>query len=85
MKRNHIISDSTPSTHHEFFRRVAFHEAGHAVAIYLRHKQQQLPPVFFQISLYSHAGNAIEHNYEARVEGGAFTGKPILIVAGFGP
>lgn len=70
MERNHSISDSTFNTQHELFRQVAFHEAGHAVAIYLRNKQQQLPPVFFQIILDPHASAAFQHNYLAKVEGG---------------
>ncbi len=70
MERNHSLLDSTFSTRHELFRKVAFHEAGHAVAIYLRNKQQQLPPVYFHIALDPHASAAFQHNYLAKVEGG---------------
>lgn len=35
----------------ELNRRTAFHEAGHAAAIFLRNRRQQLPPIFFEIQL----------------------------------
>ncbi|MDO9106705.1 MAG: hypothetical protein Q7U57_17300 [Methylovulum sp.] len=70
MERNHSSSDSIFNTKQELFRQVAFHEAGHAVAIYLRNKQQQLPPVYLQIVLDPHASAAFQHNYQAKVEGG---------------
>ncbi len=31
--------------------RTAYHEAGHAAAIHLRNREQQLPPVFFEIHI----------------------------------
>jgi len=35
--------------HLELNRQTAFHEAGHAAALYLEHKRKNLPPVYFQI------------------------------------
>ncbi len=70
MKRHHGLNDYTFNTQHELFRRVAFHEAGHAVAIYLHNKQQQLPPVAFQIAINAHQGSEIKPSYLAKVEGG---------------
>jgi hypothetical protein len=49
MKRRHTSNDFYPINHVELSRKTAIHEAGHAAAIYLGNKQQQLPPVFFQI------------------------------------
>jgi len=49
MKRSHLIDIPHSINDAEFIRRVAFHEAGHAAAIYIRNKQKQLPPIFFQI------------------------------------
>ncbi len=70
MKRIRTPAHLNPSTQQELFRQVAFHEAGHAVAIYLRNKQQQLPPVFFQITLDAYEPKPLEKKYLARVEGG---------------
>ena len=51
MKRSHLI-DIPPISHDaEFIRQVAFHEAGHAAAIHIRNKQQQLPPIYFKSTL----------------------------------
>ena len=75
MKRNyqsdipHLINDQ------DLIRQTAFHEAGHAAAIYLYNKQKQLPPVHFQIAIKSldrqkHNHLAIDDNLSAVVEGG---------------
>jgi hypothetical protein len=37
--------------HLELDRHTAFHEAGHAAAIYLENKRKNLPPVYFQIDV----------------------------------
>jgi hypothetical protein len=49
MKRRVQMKEFYPSNHKELSQQTAFHEAGHAAAIYLGNKQKQLPPVFFQI------------------------------------
>ena len=49
MKRTNHSLPNTPTSPKELLKHIVFHEAGHVVAIYLRNKQQQLPPVFFQI------------------------------------
>lgn len=80
MKRNKIIdvpSFDNKLTEHK--QCVAFHEAGHAAAIYLNNKAQSLPPVFFQI-LFKDIGAVSEgpknvyhiahDDCIARVEGG---------------
>ncbi|MDQ7089850.1 MAG: hypothetical protein Q9M50_04300 [Methylococcales bacterium] len=54
MKRNYYINDLNPQNFKKLATQVAFHEAGHAVAIYLYNKQQQLPSIFFQIHLNSY-------------------------------
>ncbi len=51
MKRNYQINTICPIDDQELIRQTAFHEAGHAAAIYLYNKQKQLPPVFFQITI----------------------------------
>ncbi len=50
MQRNY---QSCPSSNSQFdlTNQTAFHEAGHAVSIYLGNKAKQLPPVFFQIQI----------------------------------
>jgi len=47
---------------------VAYHEAGHVTAIYLRNQQQKLPPVFFQIT-FNQNRDELEP-YFAKVDGG---------------
>lgn len=49
MKRNMMIDWSNPNTMDEHKQRIAFHEAGHATAIYLNSKAKNLPPVYFEI------------------------------------
>ena len=58
---------------------IAFHEAGHATAIYLNNKARNLPPVFFQIVLKEISGDkegevalyrASHDDSIAKVEGG---------------
>ena len=51
MKRNYQTDTSYAINDKDLIRQIAFHEAGHATAIYLYNKQKQLPPVFFQITI----------------------------------
>jgi len=51
MKRNYQTNTTRPINDQDLIRQIAFHEAGHATAIYLYNKQKQLPPVFFQITI----------------------------------
>ncbi len=79
MKRNKIIESPSQDKLIEYKQRIAFHEAGHAMAIYLNNKARNLPPVFFQIMLKDLNGKSEEDlmvyqathdNCIARVEGG---------------
>ena len=90
MKRNYQAVISRPINEHDLFRQTAFHEAGHAAAIYLCNKQKQLPPVHFQINISAldrlkdnplnsclFAGD----NFSAAVEGGHLINSlPIAII-----
>lgn len=51
MKRNHQIFETDCIGYQELIQQIAYHEAGHAAGIYLYNKENQLPPVFFQIML----------------------------------
>lgn len=51
MKRNKIIQNLSKDSLGKRKQRIAFHEAGHATAIYLNNQTRDLPPVFFQIML----------------------------------
>ena len=51
MKRNYQADTSYVINDRDLIRQIAFHEAGHAAAIYLYNKQKQLPPVHFQITI----------------------------------
>ena len=68
MQRTHHIVQGSPASPRELHKHMAYHEAGHVAAIYLRNHQQQLPPVFFQITI--NHGEQKEHPFFARVEGG---------------
>jgi len=79
MKRNKIIDISRHNRLQQHKQCIAFHEAGHAAAIYLNNKARNLPPVFFQI-IFKELGGTIDNDviiYQAthddsiaRVEGG---------------
>lgn len=60
-------------------KQTAFHEAGHAAAIYLYNKQKKLPSIFFQISTKELCSNKIirkeatplyNKSFVAKIEGG---------------
>jgi len=51
MKRNYHCGTHYLTNYQDLVRQIAFHEAGHAAAIYLYNKQQQLPPVFFKVTI----------------------------------
>ena len=68
MKRTNHSLPNTPSSSKELLKHIAFHEAGHVAAIYLRNHQQKLPPVFFQIIINK---NQQKHSqFFAQVVGG---------------
>ena len=54
--------------------RIAFHEAGHAAAIYYNNKQHNLPITYFNIHLKSIVGETQNdsqgENYDVKIEGG---------------
>ena len=74
----------------DLIKQIAFHEAGHAVAIYLYNKQKQLPTVYFQITITktdhaqanSVANRTIKHgHFVAMVEGGCLIqGLPVALI-----
>ena len=79
MKRNYQTDVSCPISDQDLIRQIAFHEAGHAGAIYLYNKQKQLPPVFFQITIkaldrqkdsYLNTCSLTYDHFAAVVEGG---------------
>ena len=79
MKRNHQADTHCPIYDQDLIRQTAFHEAGHAAAIYLYNKQKQLPPVHFQITIKAldcpkdsqvDWRSLTNNNFSAVVEGG---------------
>jgi len=79
MKRNKIIDISSQNRLKLHQQYIAFHEAGHAAAIYLNNKVRNLPPVFFKITFKGINGardydviiyQTTHDNCIARVEGG---------------
>jgi len=78
MKRNKLFSQDKLLERKQC---IAFHEAGHAAAIYLNNKARNLPPVFFQILLKDLNAESEEsvmvyqvtqNDCIARVQGGRF-------------
>lgn len=76
MQRNYQANDFVTINAQELNKRIAYHEAGHATAIYLYNKYKQLPPIYFQINLKNNSdlirdAFSLEHdNVAAKVEGG---------------
>jgi hypothetical protein len=79
MKRNNITDTPTHNRLKQHKKCIAFHEAGHAAAIYLNNKAKKLPPVYFQIIFKGINGDedfdviayqATNDDSIARVEGG---------------
>ena len=79
MKRSKIIDISSHDRLKRHQQYIAFHEAGHAAAIYLNNKARNLPPVFFKIMFKGLNGDrdydvtiyqATHDDCIARVEGG---------------
>ncbi|MDP1770719.1 MAG: hypothetical protein Q8L15_00425 [Methylobacter sp.] len=76
MKRNKIFKNISQDKLLGHKQCIAFHEAGHATAIYLNNKARNLPPVFFQIMLKDLNGMSEESimvyqvDCIARVKGG---------------
>jgi hypothetical protein len=72
MKRNKKI-DSCILNSDQHKQCIAFHEAGHAAAIYLNNKARNLPPIFFQIiirQINNTSDQSSQNASVARVEGG---------------
>jgi Arc/MetJ-type ribon-helix-helix transcriptional regulator len=84
MQRNYQANDFVTFNLHELNKRIAYHEAGHATAIYLYNKQKQLPPIYFQITLKNNselirdALALASDNVAAKVEGGCLIQNLIL-------
>lgn len=76
MQRNYQANGFVRLNSHELNKRIAYHEAGHATAIYLYNKQKQLPPIYFQITLKKNSDTPklpvflSDDSIAAKVEGG---------------
>ncbi|NOQ16420.1 MAG: hypothetical protein GQ581_05130 [Methyloprofundus sp.] len=68
MQRASHITPNLFTSPQELHKHIAFHEAGHVAAIYLRNQQLKLPPVFFQIIINKDHQNHSE--FFAKIEGG---------------
>ncbi|TXL13735.1 hypothetical protein BMR05_10285 [Methylococcaceae bacterium HT4] len=69
MKRTNHSLPNTPTSSKELLKHIAFHEAGHVVAISLRNHQQKLPPVFFKSSLTKTSANTRPFLHKSLVAG----------------
>ncbi len=78
MKHSYTAMNTPPDTRIEIDKRIAYHQAGHAAAIYLGNKQKQLPAVHFQIIIKPQEWDGQQSDrftrkhgkYTAKVEGG---------------
>ncbi len=79
MRRNNIFKSPSQDKLLDHKQCIAFHEAGHATAIYLNNKARNFPPTFFQIMFKDLNGKSEENimvyqvthdDYIARVKGG---------------
>ncbi len=68
MQRTSYITPNLFTSPEELHKHIAFHEAGHVAAIYLRNQQLKLPPVFFQIIINKEHQKHSE--FFAKIEGG---------------
>ena len=82
MERNYQVV--TPAVIHpdELHCRTAFHEAGHAAAIHIRNRQQQLPPVFFEIQL-RRPDSELTDFFAKVVDGNLIQNLPIAVIESF--
>ncbi len=71
MKRRQLLFNQnlSPAEYSELNRRIAIHEAGHAVAIYFGNKQKQLPQIYFQIIVNDCSCND-DDSRPTKIEGG---------------
>ncbi|MDD1620891.1 MAG: hypothetical protein LUQ11_05375 [Methylococcaceae bacterium] len=79
MNRDKLVNGIQFLKRSDFIGQVAFHEAGHAAAIYLRNRQKHLPQIYFHISLsgfnqQKRQSDAVRHEsqgiFQAMLEGG---------------
>lgn len=68
MERIYQSTDSVLLGQQELYKLTAFHEAGHAAAIYFGNKEKKLPPVFFEIQVQKPAQD--NGHFFAKVVGG---------------
>ena len=66
-RTNHSFLNSITSPN-ELHEHIAFHEAGHVAAIYIRNEQQQQPPIFFKIIINREQRKVSP--FFAKIEGG---------------
>lgn len=67
MHRHYYSGSIKLISHHELDKQTAYHEAGHAAAIYLLNKQKQLPPIYFEIQINKPNGNTPNQHFSAKV------------------
>ncbi len=72
MQRTSYLTPNLLASSQALREHIAFHEAGHVVAIYLRNRQLKLPPVFFQIIIHKERNEQFE--FFAKIEGGKLIG-----------
>lgn len=80
MQRFNQWNDKEFSNHAEINNRTAFHEAGHAAAIYLENRRKNLPAIYFQIQSTNNQPSAANHT---RICGGKLINDLELLSDGY--
>ena len=75
MNRNHRKEITRSIEYQDLVKQTAYHEAGHAAAIYLYNKSNSLPPVFFQITTKELCNNKIFAKHTDPLQGKQFIAK----------
>jgi len=78
MQRFYQQDEQGLADHLELNRHTAFHEAGHAAAIYLENQRKNLPPVYFQIDV-SQTDSRVQPLF-AKVNGGRRVGDLATVI-----
>ncbi len=68
MLRHYFAEQQKSLCYQELDKQTAFHEAGHAAAIFFLNKKKQLPPVYFEIQL--NKPNSKNNHFSAKVVDG---------------
>ncbi|MDF1583241.1 MAG: hypothetical protein P1P78_08010 [Methyloprofundus sp.] len=68
MQRTYYFPNAPVTSAKERYKHIAYHEAGHVAAIYIRNRELQLPAIYFEINF--NRQECAESPFFAKIEGG---------------